>query len=40
LRFASATYARGKLVTLAALLVTLALLAAPILSKRRGPAHV
>jgi hypothetical protein len=40
LHFASATYARGKLVTLAALLVTLALLAAPLWSRRRSVAHV
>jgi hypothetical protein len=39
LRFASASYARGKLVTLAAVLVTLALLAAPWWPRRRGAAH-
>ena len=39
LRFASAAYARGKLVTLAAVLVTLALLAAPRWPRRGGAAH-
>jgi uncharacterized membrane protein YfhO len=39
LQFASAAYARGKLVTLAALLVALALLAAPLWQRRRSPAH-
>jgi uncharacterized membrane protein YfhO len=39
LRFASAAYARGKLVTLAAVLVTLGLLAAPWWPRRRSPAH-
>jgi uncharacterized membrane protein YfhO len=39
LRFASAAYARGKLVTLAAVLVTLALLAAPWWPRRRSPAR-
>ena len=39
LRFASAAYARGKLVTLAAVLVTLGLLAAPWWPWRRGAAH-
>ena len=39
LRFASAAYAKGKLVTFAALLVTLALLGAPVWQRRRNPAH-
>lgn len=39
LQFASPTYARGKLVTLAAVLVTLALLAAPLWSRRRSAGH-
>jgi hypothetical protein len=39
LHFASAAYARGKLVTLAAVLVTLALLAAPAWQRPRRPAH-
>lgn len=39
LHFASAAYARGKLVTLAALLVTLSLLAAPLWTRRRSKAH-
>jgi len=39
LTFASAAYARGRLVTLAALLVTLALLAAPLWQRWRSPAH-
>ncbi len=39
LHFASAAYARGKLVTLAALLVTLALLAAAWWPRRKGTAH-
>jgi hypothetical protein len=39
LHFASSAYARGKLVTLAAGLVTLALLAAPYWPRRRSAAH-
>jgi len=39
LHFASSAYARGKLVTLAAVLVTLALLAAPYWPRRRSAAH-
>ena len=39
LSFASAAYARGKLVTLAALVVTLALLAAPLWARRWSPAR-
>jgi len=39
LRFASVTYARGKLVTLMALLVTLALLAAGWWPRRGSAAH-
>jgi hypothetical protein len=39
LTFASAAYARGKLVTLAALLLTLGLLAAPLWPRRRRVAH-
>jgi hypothetical protein len=37
--FASSTYPRGKLVTALALLVTLALLAAPLWRRRQGTAH-
>jgi hypothetical protein len=39
LRFASPAYARGQLVTLGAVLVTLALLAAPLWTRRRSAAH-
>jgi hypothetical protein len=39
LHFASAAYARGKLVTLAALLVTALLLATPLWTRRRSKAH-
>lgn len=39
LHFASSAYARGKLVTLAAVLVTLALLAAPYWPRRRSAPH-
>jgi hypothetical protein len=39
LHFASAAYARGKLVTLAALFVTLALLSVPLWQRQRGPAY-
>jgi hypothetical protein len=38
-RFASSSYPRGKLVTAAALLVSLALLAAPLWTRRRSTAH-
>ena len=39
LHFASAAYARGKLVTLVALLVTALLLATPLWTRRRSKAH-
>ena len=39
LHFASAAYAQGKVVTLVALLVTLALLATPVWQRRRSAAH-
>jgi hypothetical protein len=39
LHFASAAYARGKLVTLAAVLATLVLLTGPVWQRQKGPAH-
>jgi hypothetical protein len=38
-RFASSSYPRGKLVTAIALLISLALLAAPLWTRRRSTAH-